>query len=116
MSYPPPPSGYGIPHGHGGPPPGEMPKTYLVHNILGILSCAAVAGIIGLVFSLQISGKWQAGDYAGAQDASKVAKIMGIIGLVAFVLGVLYVVAVLGIMAIGIIGAANAPDPGYTTY
>lgn len=92
MSYGPPPTGgYGGPMGYGGPPPGGPPKNYLAHNIMGILGCTVV-GIIGLIFALQVNSKWDAGDYAGAEDAAKVAKIMGIIGLVSFICLVVFIV------------------------
>jgi hypothetical protein len=63
-----------------------------VFNILGIVSCLPVIGIIGLIFALQVNSKWQMGDYAGAQSASDTAKILGIIGLVCFILLALYAV------------------------
>ncbi|NYH50933.1 putative membrane protein [Nocardiopsis arvandica] len=101
MSHEPPPAGgygptggCGGPPGYGGPPPGEPPKTYLVHNILGIMSCLPVIGIIGLVFSLQVNGQWQGGDYAGACSSAQTARTMGIIGLVLFIIGMLFVVVV----------------------
>ncbi|MFF8767537.1 MULTISPECIES: CD225/dispanin family protein [Nocardiopsis] len=95
MSYGPPHTGgYGPPGGYGyhAPPPGGPPKNYLVFNILGIVSCLPVIGIIGLIFALQVNSKWQMGDYAGAQSASDTAKILGIIGLVCFILLALYAV------------------------
>ncbi|MEE2038484.1 CD225/dispanin family protein [Nocardiopsis sp. CT-R113] len=109
MSYgPPPPGGYGPPTGgygppagyggppgygppgHGGPPAGDPPKNHLVMNILGIISCFPVFGIIGLIFAIMVNGQWSSGDYRGAESSSGVAKTMGIIGLVFFVPGALY--------------------------
>lgn len=69
----------------------EPPKNYLVHNILGILSCIPLIGIIGLVFAIQVNGKWSVGDYMGAHSAANTARILGIIGVVLFVPVVLYV-------------------------
>lgn len=85
MSYgPPPPGGYAGPFGYGGPPPSGPPKNYLVHNVLGILSCTVI-GVIGLVFALQVNSKWEAGDYAGAESAAQTAKAMGVIGMACFI-------------------------------
>lgn len=86
----PPPGGYGPNPGYSYPPSSEPPKNYLVHNILGIIGCTVV-GIIGLIFAIQVNSKWEAGDYAGAQEAAQVAKILGIIGLICFILVVVFV-------------------------
>ncbi|NYH50935.1 hypothetical protein HNR06_000524 [Nocardiopsis arvandica] len=101
-----PPGGYGAPGGgYGGgygaqPPAGEPPKNYLVHNILGIITCIPLIGIIGVVFAAQVKNKWSVGDYAGAQSAATTAKILGIIGLVLFGFTILYVIfMVIGIAA-----------------
>ncbi|WP_159942215.1 MULTISPECIES: CD225/dispanin family protein [unclassified Nocardiopsis] len=96
MSYQPPHTGgYGPGAPYGGPPAGGPPKNYLVHNILGIFGCTII-GVIGLVFSLQVNSKWEAGDYAGAESAAQTAKVLGIIGLVSFILAaVLLVIYVL---------------------
>ncbi|MFY7066753.1 CD225/dispanin family protein [Nocardiopsis changdeensis] len=125
MSYQPPTGGYGPPTGGYGPPPGgfggqpqqppgDRPKTYLVHNILGILSCIPVLGIIGLVFSLQVNSKWDSGDFAGAQDAAKTAKTLGIISLVLFILGAVIAVIYIVLMFIGIVLVGSASTT--TTY
>ncbi|WP_116245217.1 CD225/dispanin family protein [Nocardiopsis sp. FIRDI 009] len=110
MSYGPPPhGGYGT-GGYGATPPSaEPPKNYLVHNILGILSCLPPVGIIGLIFALQINSKWQMGDYAGAQESAKVAKTMGIISLVAFILGIVGIVLYILFIVVMIGVAATAP-------
>ncbi|NKY98616.1 CD225/dispanin family protein [Nocardiopsis alborubida] len=98
MSYGPPHAGgYGPPGGYGyyAPPPGGPPRNYLVFNILGIVSCIPLIGVIGLVFALQVNSKWETGDYMGAQSASDTAKVLGIIGLVCFVPAALYLLVVL---------------------
>jgi hypothetical protein len=93
--------GYG-PHGgygYNAPPPGEPPKDYLAHNILGILSCVPVIGIIGLIFAIQVKSQWRRGDYMGAESSARTAKILGIIGLALFIPVVLYVLFLIGGMA-----------------
>ena len=82
------PDGYN----QGGMPP--CPKDYLVLNIVfGILALCGcvgiVTGIIGIVFSAQVKSKYNAGDYAGAVSASKVAKAMFIVNLVLAILGII---------------------------
>lgn len=73
------------------------PKNYLGFNIAGIFGCTVV-GIIGLIFALQVSSKWQMGDYAGAESSANTARILGIIGVVALciqaVFWVLYILFV----------------------
>ncbi|MDS1269349.1 CD225/dispanin family protein [Lipingzhangella sp. LS1_29] len=54
------------------------------------LLCCTLFGIISLIFSLQVSNKWQIGDYHGAQDAANKAKIFGLIGLIGGVLNAVW--------------------------
>ncbi|KOX07231.1 CD225/dispanin family protein [Nocardiopsis sp. NRRL B-16309] len=111
--YGPPPGGYGQGPGYGQvPPAGGPPKNYMVHNILGILSCTVI-GIIGLIFSLQVSSKWEMGDYAGAESAAKTAKIMGIIGLVSFILMIVFVVLYILFFVVLVGLMATAPTTTY---
>ncbi len=72
------------------PPPGAPPSfapagitptvpatvpNYLVQAILCTLCCCLPFGIVAIVYAAQVNGKLQAGDYAGAQAASKNAKL-----------------------------------------
>ncbi|WP_116245215.1 CD225/dispanin family protein [Nocardiopsis sp. FIRDI 009] len=107
---PPPPGngGYGPPPGGTGgygamPPSAEPPKNFLVFNILGLFGCTILA-IVGLIFALQVNGKWQAGDYAGAESSAKVAKILGIISFIGFCLMIVYV---LFLIIVGIAAGAS---------
>jgi hypothetical protein len=54
-------------------PVGSVPN-YLVWSILVTLFCCLPAGIVSIVYAAQVNGKLQAGDIAGAQEASKNAK------------------------------------------
>ncbi len=93
--YGPPPGGYGPTGGQPGfggqPPASGPPNNYLWMNIVGLFGCT-IAGIIGLIFALQVSSKWQMGDYAGAESSANTAKICGIIGLVGAVLWIAYII------------------------
>ena len=74
---------------------GPQPPTYLVGAILSTLFCCLPAGIVSIVYAAQVSSKWNAGDYYGAQDASKKARTWMIVSIVvALVLSVLWVIAV----------------------
>ena len=76
---PPPPPSYGTP-GQGAP--GAPPKNYLVQSIIACILCCVPAGIVAIVFATQVNSKWQAGDYAGAQQASQRAKTWTIVTVV----------------------------------
>lgn len=58
--------------------PGVQPvqtvPNYLVWSILATVLCCLPPGIVAIVYSAQVNGKLQAGDIAGAQQASKNAK------------------------------------------
>jgi uncharacterized membrane protein YvbJ len=49
--------------------------NYLAQSILVTLLCCLPLGIPAIVFAAQVNGKVQAGDIAGAQDASRKAKM-----------------------------------------
>ncbi|WP_129718376.1 CD225/dispanin family protein [Pedobacter sp. SYP-B3415] len=76
------------------------PKNYLVESILVTILCCLPLGIAGIVNAANVNSRYDAGDYAGAQAASKDAwkytKLGFIIGLV---VGILYfvVVVILGV-------------------
>lgn len=88
------------------PPPAGGSATvpnYLVPAIISIFCCWPLA-IPAIIFATQVNGKVQAGDIAGAQDASKKAKMFSYIALGIGVLWVIfviiYVVFVVGIAAL----------------
>ena len=74
---------------------GVQPKNYLVESILVTIFCCLPLGVVGIVFASQVSTKYVAGDYAGAEESSKQAKKFMIWGLIA---GVVVIVAYLAIM------------------
>jgi hypothetical protein len=59
----------------GGTFTGSTVPNYLVQSILCTLCCCLPFGIVAIVYAAQVNGKVQAGDYAGAQAASKNAKM-----------------------------------------
>lgn len=58
----------------GGRAAGAPIPNYLVQSILVTLFCCLPAGVVSIVFAAQVNSKVQAGDYAGAAQASKTAK------------------------------------------
>lgn len=79
----PPPYGSGPMQNNNGRP---MPPTYLVWSVVCTLLCCMVPGILAIIFSSQVSSKYFAGDYEGAERASRRAEIWIIIS---FVLGII---------------------------
>ena len=71
--------------------PASIPN-YLVPAIISLFCCLPL-GVVGVIFAAQVNGKVQAGDTAGALDASKKAKMfsfiaigLGLAGIVCYVL------------------------------
>ena len=64
------------------PPPPESTHdkvpNYLIPAIISAICCFPL-GIISIVFAAQVNGKVQAGNIAGAMDASKKAKLFSYI-------------------------------------
>lgn len=77
--------------------PGATVPNYLVFAILATVFCCLPTGIPAIVFAAQVNGKLQAGDLAGAQQASKNAKMWCLIslglGLAVFVFCVILIMA-----------------------
>lgn len=67
------PAGYGYAMG------GTPPDNYLVWAILSTVLCCLPAGVVSIVKSSQVNSKWNAGDTAGAQEASRQARMWAII-------------------------------------
>lgn len=79
-----------------------MPKSWLVESILVTLFCCLPFGIVGIIYSTQISSNYNCGNYIAAEEASKNAgkwtKIGFWVGLTAWLLYIIFWVI------IGIIG------------
>lgn len=103
---PPPPAGYAPPTGGYSPYPttsvgygvaagGTPPDNYLVWAILSTVLCCLPAGIVSIVKSSQVNSKWNAGDAAGAQEASRQARMWAIVSASASTVVILVYVLVL---------------------
>lgn len=64
-----------------------MPASYMVFSVLALIFCCLIPGIIAIVYSAKVSGKYYAGDIQGAEKCSRLAQIWII---VSFCLGVLW--------------------------
>lgn len=84
---------------------GYPPKTWMVESILVLIFCCLPFGIVGVVFASKVSGLYQTGHYAEAEqasrDAGKWTKLGFFIGL-----GVIALYVIL--FAAGALGTASA--------
>lgn len=84
------------------------PKTWLLESILVTLFCCMPFGIVGIVYASQVESKYNAGNFAGAMQASKNAgkwtKIGFICGIVYLVLWIIYIVGVVGLSSFAALG------------
>lgn len=67
-------------------PDHPMPPTYMLWAILATVMCCLVTGIVAIVFASQVSNKYYAGDFEGAERASRKAQIWIIASIVAGVI------------------------------
>lgn len=59
-----------------------MPKTYMLWAILATILFSTVPGIIAIVYSTLVSGRYFSGDYEGAVKASRRVEIWTIVSIV----------------------------------
>ena len=86
------------------PPPAggsAAPPNYMVPAIISIFCCWPLA-IPAIIFATQVNSKAQAGDIAGAQDASKKAKMFSYIAIGLGLLGIICYVLFFLIMGVGL--------------
>lgn len=78
------------------------PNNNMVWAILATLFCCLPLGIAAIVFAAQVDTKYNAGDYTGAQEASKKAAMFSWISFGLGMVGVLFYIVAM------IIGAVNS--------
>ena len=71
------------------PPATGKPSNYLVMAILVTLLCCLPAGVVAIIYAAQVDGKWNSGDYAGAEASSKNAKLWSLVSLGVGLVGIL---------------------------
>ncbi len=79
-----------------------VPPNYLVWSILAALLCCLPGGIVAIIYSTQVSSRFQQGDYAGANESSRNARKWVIISAIAAAVGwaiYLIILAVSGALA-----------------
>jgi len=59
----------------------KPPPNYLALAIITTLFCCQIFGIISIIYASQVNSKYMAGDYQGAETASKNAKTWGLISI-----------------------------------
>lgn len=70
-----------------------MPPTYLAWSIAVTILCCLVGGIVAIVYSSQVSSRYIAGDYEGAEYASRQARIWIIVSAcVGLLVGIVYAI------------------------
>lgn len=75
--------------------PSTPPKNWLVEAILVTIFCCLPFGIVGIVNAAQVNSRIAAGDYLGAESASREAGKWTKIGFFIGIAGVvLYIIAV----------------------
>ena len=82
------------------------PDNYLVWAILSTLFCCLPLGIVSIVYSSKVDGLYNAGDYAGAQNAADNAKKFAMWGAIAGIVGV--VLYILFFVVLGVAGSSGA--------
>jgi hypothetical protein len=91
------------------PPAGASASVpnYLIPAIISLFCCLPL-GVVGVIFAAQVNGKVQAGDTAGALDASKKAKMFSFIAIGLGLAGIICYVLFVVIMGIGMGMAGSA--------
>jgi uncharacterized membrane protein YidH (DUF202 family) len=87
-------------------PAGSPPSNYLAFAILTTILCCPPTGIPAIVYAAQVNTKWQAGDMAGAQQASNNAKLWCLISLG---LGIVSTLITVALMMLGFISGISHP-------
>lgn len=93
--------------------PGQPPPNHLAWAILSTIFCCLPLGIVSIVFAAQVNDKWQAGNAAGAQEASDKARQFALWGTI---IGAVLIVAVIAIYVVIIIIAISTGSSTSTSY
>lgn len=92
-----------------GSPPQQIPN-YLVHAILSTLCCCLPLGIVSIIYATQVNTKRDAGDIAGAWEASKNAKKWAMISAGVGVVWLIIVIAMNGLAFIAALAGGGASN------
>lgn len=110
--YPPPGQGYGYGYAYNpAGPPSEKPSSNIGWAIAAVLLFWPLS-IPAFIYSSRVDTAWNAGDRAGAENASRSARLFGLIGVIAGLIGLL--IAVIWIVAVVAFVSKNVDV--FTTY
>jgi len=84
------------------------PKNWLVESILVTLFCCLPFGIVGIVNSANVNSRFDAGDFAGADKASKEAGKWTKVGFFVGIAGVVIYLVCVFVFGMAMFGAAAA--------
>ncbi|HKP75416.1 MAG TPA: CD225/dispanin family protein, partial [Longimicrobiaceae bacterium] len=93
-------------YGAAGSPPQQIPN-YLVQAIITTLCCCLPLGIVAIIYATQVNTKRDAGDIAGAWEASKNAKKWATISAVAGVIWIIIIIAFNGLAFLAALAGAG---------
>jgi hypothetical protein len=93
------------------PPAGASASVpnYLIPAIISLFCCLPL-GVVGVIFAAQVNGKVQAGDTAGALDASKKAKLFSFIAIGLGLAGIVCYVLIWVIMGVSMVAAGSSSN------
>lgn len=83
---------------------GYPPKSWMVESILVLIFCCLPFGIVGVVYASKVSGLYQTGHYAEAEQASRDAGKWTKIG---FFCGLGFLILYVILIAVGVVGTAS---------
>lgn len=83
------------------------PQNYLALAIISTLFCCQIFGIISIIYAAQVNSKYLAGDYSGAESASKNAKLWGFLSLGIGLLTIVVAAILFGASAIAALSEAD---------
>lgn len=83
------------------------PQNYLALAIISKLFCCQIFGIISIIYAAQVNSKYLAGDYSGAESASKNAKLWGFLSLGIGLLTIVVAAILFGASAIAALSEAD---------
>ncbi len=85
----------------------KPPPNYLALSIISTLFCCQIFGIISIIYAAQVNSKYMAGDYAGAESASRNAKTWGLISIGIGVLIIAFVLVFYGAIFFAALSSGN---------
>jgi hypothetical protein len=74
--------------------PPKKPDNFLPWAIVATILCCVPSGIAAIVFAAQVDGKYQRGDYAGAEQSAKNARLWTWISVGLGLVGIIIAVAI----------------------